>query len=308
MSALDIDVHQLVVFYHVAAKESISMAADQLCLTQPTVSYHLRTLEQYAGVKLFYIKKQRVFLTKAGQELYRYIEKIWIQLNNIDKLFISLKRKPVRLGVTPLLHSQITTALSKLCKLYPNVSIEILIANSSDIIQEVSNAEVDVGIVMSTDYANNKVKPIRVSDSEQLVFVASPNITLAKKKKVEWTDLENFPIICGSPGSLLHTLVAEKFRCAGIPTPPQIMVSTTNTDVLKVFVKEGNALGLWHIKDVEAEVSAGELKILPLSENILVPIDFILNKNVGIIEPLFQNIMDHIRQQLSVPSGICSYV
>ena len=86
------------------------------------------------------------------------------------------------------------------------------------------------------------------------------------------------------------------------------MVSTTNTDVLKVFVKEGNALGLWHIKDVEAEVLAGELKILPLSENILVPIDFILNKNAGIIEPLFQDIMDHIRQQLSVPSGICSYV
>ena len=77
---------------------------------------------------------------------------------------------------------------------------------------------------------------------------------------------------------MLHTLVAEKFRQAGILTPPLIIVNTLSTDVLKVFVKEGNTLGLWHIKDVEAEVIAGELKILPLSENILVPIDFIVNQ------------------------------
>jgi DNA-binding transcriptional LysR family regulator len=308
MGVLNLDVHQLIVFHYVATQESISIAADQLCLTQPTVSYHLKSLEQYAGVKLFNIKKQRVFLTKAGQDLYQYTKEIWAQLNNIDKFFNSLKIKPIRIGVTPLLHTQITAALSKVCKAYPEVNIEILIENSTQIVQEVSDMEVDIGIVLSIDYGNKKVKSIRISDGERLVFVASPNIPLAKKKKVEWEDLVSCPIICGRPGSLLHTLVVEKFQQAGILTPPHIIVNSLSTDVLKVFVKEGNNLGLWHIKDVEAEVLAGELKILPLSETILVPIDFISNQKAETIESIVQIIIEHIKQELVKPSELYSSV
>jgi DNA-binding transcriptional LysR family regulator len=138
------------------------------------------------------------------------------------------------------------------------------------------------------------------------VFVASPGTPLAGKKKVEWVDLENYPIICGSPGSLLHTLVAEKFRQVGILTPPHLMVDTLSTDVLKVFVKEGNAIGLWHIKDVETEVLEGKLIILPLSEEILVPMDFIFHKKNEISELIFQDIMKHIGQELKKPSVLCS--
>jgi DNA-binding transcriptional LysR family regulator len=304
MSVLNLDTHQLMVFYYVVTQESISIAADQLGLTQPTVSYHLKALEQYTGVKLFNIKKQRVFLTKAGQDLYQYTREIWTQLNNIDIFFNSLKVKPIAIGVTPLLHNQVTAALSKLYKVHPKVKIELLIENSTQIVQEVSDMEVDIGIVLSTNYENSKVKPIRISDSERLVFVASPNVSLAKKKKVEWADLVSYPIICGQPGSLLHTLVAEKFRQAGILTPPLIIVNSLSTDVLKVFVKEGNTLGLWHIKEVEAEVTAGELKILPLSEDILVPIDFVTNLKADTISPVIQDIMKYIKQEIKKPSGL----
>lgn len=303
MSVLNLDAHQLMVFYCVVTQGSIAIAAEQLCLTQPTVSYHLKSLEQYAGVKLFNIKKQRVFLTKAGQDLYQYTKEIWTQLNNIDKFFNSLKTKPMTIGVTPLLHNQVTAALSKVCKVHPKINIEILIENSTQIVQEVSDMEVDIGIVMSTNYEGSKVKAIRISDGERLVFVASPNVPLAKKKRVKWADLVSYPIICGQPGSLLHTLVAEKFQQAGILTPPLIIVNTLSTDVLKVFVKEGNTLGLWHIKDVEAEVTAGELKILPLSEDILVPIDFITNQKADTISPVIQDILEYVKQEFVKPSG-----
>jgi DNA-binding transcriptional LysR family regulator len=304
MSVLNLDAHQLIVFYYVVTQESIAIAAEQLCLTQPTVSYHLKSLEQHAGVKLFNIKKQRVVLTKAGQDLYQYTKEIWTQLNNVDKFFNSLKTKPIAIGVTPLLHRQVTAALSKVYKVHPTVNIELLIKNSTQIVQEVSDMEVDVGIVLSTNYENSKVKSIRISDSERLVFVASPNIALAKKKRVEWADLVSHPIICGQPGSLLHGLVADKFQQAGILTPPLIIVNSLSTDVLKVFVKEGNTLGLWHIKDVEAEVIAGELKILPLSEDILVPIDFIINQKVDTISPVIQDIIEYVKHELGKPSRL----
>jgi DNA-binding transcriptional LysR family regulator len=299
MSILNLDLHQLLVFYKVATEESISIAAEKLCLTQPTVSYHLKSLENHCGVKLFNIRKQRVYLTKAGQDIYTYMQEIWSQLTNIDKYLSSLKTKSIRIGVTPLLHNQVTAALSKLCKLHTDLNIDIEIANSIQIIQEVSDKETDIGIVLRASYENNKVIPTRLSDHERLVFVASPNSTLAQKDNVELADLANHPIICGQPGSLLHNLVTEKFRIAGILTSPHIMVSTLSTDVLKIFVKEGNALGLWHIKNVEAEVLAGELIILPLSENILVPIDFIVHSDADPSDPINQEILEYVKQELT---------
>jgi len=304
MSVFNLDARQLMVFYYVVTQESISIAAEQLGLTQPTVSYHLKTLEQYAGVKLFNIKKQRVILTRAGQDLYNYTKEIWAQLNNVDKFFNSLKARPIAIGVTPLFHSQVTAALSKVWKVHPGVNIEILIENSTQIVQKVSDMEIDIGIVLSTDYDKSKVKHIRISDGERLVLVASPKISLAKKEKVEWADLVSYPIICGQPGSLLHTLVADKYLQAGILTPPLIIVNSLSTDVLKVFVKEGNTLGLWHIKDVEAEVAAGELKILPLSEDILVPIDFIINQKTDSISPVIQDITKYLKREFRKPSGL----
>jgi DNA-binding transcriptional LysR family regulator len=304
MSILNLDVHQLMVFNTVAREKSISIAADKLCLTQPTISYHLKSLEKNVGVKLFNIKKQRVYLTRVGQDLHQYTTEIWEQLNNIDKYLSSLKQKPVRIGVTPLMHNQVARALSKVCKLHPEVNIELISTISMKIIQAVVDMEFDMGIVISTDYEINKVNAVRISDHEKLVFVASPRVPIAQKQKVEWADLEHYPIICGQPGSLLHELVTQKFKNAGIFTQPYIMVNTLSLDALKIFVKEGNGIGLWHIKDVETEVQDGELKILPLSEGIQVPIDFILNRNDEYLQPIIKDFMESIKQEMGKPSRI----
>ena len=306
MSILNLDVHQLIVFYNVATEESISIAAEKLCLTQPTLSYHLKSIEKYAGVKLFNIKKQRVYLTKAGQDLYPYTKEIWNQLNGIDKYLNSLKYKSIRVGVSPLVQNQVAAALSKVCKLHPEVNIEILNTVTVNIIQEVADMDIDVGIVMSTDYGNSKVKAIRISEGERLVFVVSPNFPLAKKEKVEWADLANVSITCGQQGSLLNTLVTEKFRNEGILTPPHIMVNTLSNDVLKIFIKEGHGIGLWGIKEVEAEVLSGELKVLKLPEELLVPIDFILNQNDEYSQPVIKDFLKYIKRELSTPTVIQS--
>jgi DNA-binding transcriptional LysR family regulator len=308
MSTANLDLHQLMVFYQVAAEQSISLAAEKLCLTQPTVSYHLKTLETKVGVKLFNIRKQRVYLTGAGNDLYQFTQKIWEQLDNIDKYLNSLKQKPIKIGVTPLLHKQITAALTKIYKLHPEVNIEIVIANTNKIINDISDMEIDIGVVISTEYKTDRLKSVRISDTEKLVFVASPGIPISKKEKVDWADLKDLPIVCGQQGSLLNTLVSEKFRAAGIQSPPNIVVkvNTLSTEVLKIFIKEGHAIGLWDIKDITEEASAGVLKILPLAEEITIPIDFISNAAVEFERPVIKELFKYIKKELNTPSSLDS--
>jgi len=66
MAPSRLDLHSLIVFYFVANEESITAAAEKLCLTQPTVTYHIRSLERNVGLKLLDIRRQKVSLTQAG--------------------------------------------------------------------------------------------------------------------------------------------------------------------------------------------------------------------------------------------------
>lgn len=52
MTPLKLDIQNLIVFYHVATEQSLTSAAEKLCLSQPTVTYHIKTLEANVGVRL----------------------------------------------------------------------------------------------------------------------------------------------------------------------------------------------------------------------------------------------------------------
>ena len=70
------DIHKLEIFSKVAELKSFSRAAHEMYLTQPTVSQHITTLENYLGMKLFDRMGKDVTLTKAGEILYRYAKQI----------------------------------------------------------------------------------------------------------------------------------------------------------------------------------------------------------------------------------------
>lgn len=295
----NLNAHQLIVFYYVAKEGSASMAADKMCLTQPTITYHLKSLEKYAGVKLFNIKKQRLLLTDAGEGLYKHAKETWIQLTNADKYLKTLRQNHICIGVSPLFHNAVTSALARIGKLYPEVNFEIVSAVSCQIVQKVSDLELNAGVIIATDYNNFNIKPVRISDGERLVFVASPNISIAKKDCVDWQDLENYPLILGSQGSLLRPIIIEKFKSVGIDTAPRFVLESINVDVGKIFAQEGNGVGLWYAKDVEAEVSAGKLKILQLPEKILVPVDIIVPKEPEQVPPIINKFIHFIKQEFT---------
>ena len=99
MAPSKLDLHSLIVYYYVASEGSITAAADKLCLTQPTVTYHIRCLERNVGLKLLDIKRQKVSLTQAGDGLFQYVKEIQqgISLHAKEKMQVEEGRQPLRL-------------------------------------------------------------------------------------------------------------------------------------------------------------------------------------------------------------------
>ena len=137
MSPSKLDLHSLIVFYFVASEESITSAADKLCLTQPTVTYHIRSLERAVDVKLLDVRRQKVHLTHAGVGLFRYVKEIYQQLTSAEKFLEDLREASLRVGIAASFSPIVASAAAAFEELYPHVKLIVKNASSFEIADDV---------------------------------------------------------------------------------------------------------------------------------------------------------------------------
>ncbi len=173
MAPSRLDLHSLIVFYYVAREESITLAADELCLTQPTVTYHIRALERNIGVKLLDIKRQKVALTPAGLGLFDYVAEIHNQMRSAEQFIDNLKESGLRVGISTTFSASAAQAVFAFERQYPGRKLTIRGSTSGEVVEDVLNSQVDLGIVVSADYDNQKLKAECLSRSQKLVLVVA---------------------------------------------------------------------------------------------------------------------------------------
>ena len=121
------------------ARRASPLPPINLCLTQPTVTYHIRSLERNVGLKLLDIKRQKVFLTQAGIGLFKYVSEIYHQMTGAEKYLENLKEASLRVGISTTFSTCLASAASAFEKLYPHVKLVIRSASSFEVAEDVLN-------------------------------------------------------------------------------------------------------------------------------------------------------------------------
>ena len=291
--------HSLIVFYFVASSNSITAAADRLCLTQPTVTYHIRSLEKKVGVKLLDVRRQKVFLTHAGRGLLRYVNEIYQQVIGAEKFLEDLKEASLRVGISFTFNPIIALAAATFEELYPHVKLIVKNTSSFEVAENIIDSQVDLGVAVSMDYKNPKLRAIPVSVRERLVLVASPSSPIAKEQRVELADLCGYPLVAGPETSATRQVILSKFEAEGLEVPPLVIVEANSLEWGMNLVENGQGMGLYHVKIVEREIAEGRLKAIPLVNDIWVGADVLLRadgpehpmagKFVSLIKKAFKN-------------------
>lgn len=276
MAPSRLDLHSLIVFYFVANEQSITAAAEKLFLTQPTVTYHIRSLERNVGLKLLDVKRQKISLTQAGAGLYNYVSEIYKQMTNAEKYLENLKGASLRVGISTTFSSCLTAAAAAFEKANPHVKLSLKGSSSFEIAEAVLDSSVDLGIVISTDYGSEKLKTIELSAQEQLVLVASPSSPIAQRPNLAFVNLCGYPLILGPETSASRKIILNKIRAGGCHMPSPIIVEVNNSEWGINLVESGEGVGLHHIMSVEKPIAEGRLKILPLNGDIFVGAQAIL--------------------------------
>jgi len=286
-----INTYHLVVFYFVATHKNISTAAEELCLTQPTVTKHIKNLENNLDMKLIEVKRKRVVLTSAGEGLYLYAREIYSQAIAAERYIEHMKYSNVNIGVSPLFVSAISKAINTLTdKLHSSVKINIKFGSHMDLIEDVIDLKLDLAIVPDLGYGQDKVSNTRIADAVKLMFFASPAHVIFKKAKIQWKDLCNYPLLVGHEPFATKKVIPDKMIAEGVHTPLNMDLTANNIECCKILVRNGKNISVCLKEDIERELNDGTLRIIPLPNPVTVEVEAVAHRGL-LTSPIIQSII-----------------
>ncbi|WP_042490425.1 LysR family transcriptional regulator [Anabaena sp. PCC 7108] len=209
--------HQLKVFEAAARHGSFTRAAEELFLTQPTVSMQIKQLTKSVGLPLFEQVGKRLFLTEAGRELFTTCRQIFETIAQFEMTVADLKglkQGQLRLAVITTAKYIIPRLLGPFCQLYPGIDISLQVTNHERILERMVNNLDDLYIMSQVpDHLDVNVKAFL---ENPLVVFAPVNHPLAQEKNIPIEKLVDQPFIMREPGSGTRRAVQSLFDEHGI--------------------------------------------------------------------------------------------
>ncbi|MBW4632189.1 MAG: LysR family transcriptional regulator [Iphinoe sp. HA4291-MV1] len=194
--------HQLKVFEAAARHGSFTRAAEELFLTQPTVSMQIKQLTKSVGLPLFEQVGKRLYLTEAGRELFATCRQIFDTIAQFEMKVADLKglkQGQLRLAVITTAKYFIPRLLGPFCQLYPGIDIALQVTNHEGILERMSGNMDDLYIMSQVpEHLDVNCQPFL---ENPLVVIAPANHPLAMEKNISIQRLADEPFIMREPGS-----------------------------------------------------------------------------------------------------------
>jgi DNA-binding transcriptional LysR family regulator len=255
---------QLQVFEAVARNLSFTRAADELHLTQPTVSIQIKQLTDIVGLPLLEQIGKRVFLTDLGQELLAVCRDTFEGLSQFEMLISD--RKGMKTGKLRL--SAVTTAkyfiprlLGSFYKRYPGIEVSLNVTNREMILQRLENNEDDLYILG---------QPPEHIDVHADYFMENPLVVLAPydhplsgKKNIPLSRLAEEPFLMREPGSGTRLALERFFSEQGLALKTRMELGSSAA--IKMAVLGGLGIAVLSAHTLALERNSKELSILDVT-------------------------------------------
>ncbi|MFQ5875559.1 MAG: LysR family transcriptional regulator [Dehalococcoidia bacterium] len=232
------ELRELKSFQTTARLGSMTKAAEQLGHSQPTVSIHIKNLEEELGLVLFDRVKRPIQLTSKGAALSELTLPL---LEGLDRLTARIpaaeEKAPVRVASTlDIIPHNLLRVARTFMSLYPNSRLRIRSGTRKEVLQMVTEGEVDIGIVPGPE--RSMALEFQGLFGYELVLITPLGHPLLKAPPGSLDEIAEWPLILMSPGTYVRTTLEEEFRRRGLSY--EIVVELDSMDMIKGYV----ALGL----------------------------------------------------------------
>ncbi len=247
-------------FHAIACTNSVTRAAKELGISQPTVTSHLRQLESRYGIELFYRRGKGVYLSEQGEQLLPQVEALLQQAAQLDfqlRDLRDLKKGKLRIGATGPYY--IMGVLQQFVSAYPGVELCLSMDNSQRVLTALMDYQLDV-IASSFLVEDDRVKRILLA-SDPLVVVVRADHPLAHQARVSTADLVQYPLLLRETGSMTRELSLKVFKRAG--QAPQRILEMGSREAIAWAIARGMGASLLPLREVPPHA---ELRTVPLAD------------------------------------------
>lgn len=256
------DIHRLEVFCRVIEMQSFTKAADAIFLTQPTVSEHMRALEEMVGEKLVDRLGREVLPTPAGKILYKYARDI-IRLRNeaiqaIARYGGSLSGH-LTVGASTIPGTYILPGLIGSFKArYPAIQITLRISDSAEVMDRVLDGSLEAGLV-GARWDDRRIVLEEIC-SDELVLVVCPEHPWASDKVVEMEVLAQQPFILRERGSGTRRVMVQALESIGFnPSRLHVVAEMGSTEAVRQGIKARIGISILSSHAVAEDIGRGTL-------------------------------------------------
>lgn len=211
------NIKQLEAFVRVAELQSFTRAAQQLFMSQPAISFQIKSLEESLGTTLFYRSEKKVELTEAGRLFYpeaRQILQHYYRIRETLEELKGLKRGHLYLGASTIPGEYLLPLyIGRFHELYPGVEVSLRIAGSREVARWVREREVDLGVTGAI-IEEQEVEYTPWHD-DCLVLIVGPEHRFRGREEVELDEMLGEPLILREPGSGTRRTLEAQIAAAG---------------------------------------------------------------------------------------------
>lgn len=258
---------QLRYYVEIYEQESFSFAAENLSISQSSLSKHIKALENEIDLLLFDTKNKRKFIvTEAGHDFYRHAKQLLVQYDEMRgcmQEYLSLRKGHISIASISVKDQYgILGKLAQFMKDHPHISTNFIEEDSDTIINHIYNNKVDLGILYDSPRLD-VVADTFPFGGDEFVAVVHKDHCLSNRERIDLKELKDDPFIILNAGSDLYYAVIDLCKKSGFM--PQIRFQNSRTLTIVHMIEETKAVSIL-IKGIVEPMLNDNIKMIPLSD------------------------------------------
>jgi DNA-binding transcriptional LysR family regulator len=290
----------LEIFCRVYKERSFSRAATELGLTQPTVSVHIKDLEDSLGTPVFNRLGREIEPTEAGRYLYEQArplvtlkrnlaDKMTAFLNRVEGLLVvgasSVPGEFLLPGIMTAFHAE-----------HQGVRVRLRISDTAETIEDLRHGDLEVGVVGATQQDDDLLFESFASD--ELVLVTPTTEAWRSRSEISLKELQQLALVVREPGSgtrnsLERALARSKTQLGEL----NVAAELGSNGAIKEAVKHGNCVSFISKLAVTEELESGALRIARVPElGIIARTYHTVFSRRRVLSPISRAFLDYLRR------------
>lgn len=243
----------------------MTSVAEVLGIKQPTVTFHMKSLEEEMGVRLFESRNGKTFLTEAGQALLHYSVKINAltqEARRVVREYDSLYRGSLHIGASYVPATYLLPAmLNAFSQEFPGIRIVLSVKPSSAIRDMLIGHQIDLGIISSETF----VRPLLHAEplcADDLVLICAPQHPLTQLEDLQPEHIARIPFALHGDESSTRRLTNQWLDQHAVRL--RTAVEMDSLEAIKQLVLLGGHVSFMSRMAVQWEEQQGLVQVLPI--------------------------------------------